>query len=103
MDTQTPPVTPLPNARHEACAQQIASGLNATRACINVYGVEDQRVASSAGHDLLQQTSVADGARRLQEQGAVRTTIDEVDHSSGLSTSRRYLLPTSQGNLASGG
>jgi hypothetical protein len=76
MKSPPPSSDPLPNARHEAFAREIALGRKATQAYANVYGVENRRVASTAGHRLLRTKSVAARIEVFQEAGADGVAMD---------------------------
>src|SRR5258708_3947902 len=97
---------PLANSRHEAFAQEVASGKSGTEAYEAVYGVRGRNVATAAGSRLLRDPKVAARVKSFQTaaaQGVVadlheiqafltrvmRTPVADVDASSDLCERRR--------------
>ncbi len=76
MKPPMPSTSPLANPQHEAFAREVVSGRNAAQAYAAVYGVENQRVASSAGHRLLRRPCVATRVKSLQEAAAQGVAMD---------------------------
>jgi hypothetical protein len=73
-----PPPTspPLPNPRHEAFAQAVASGQSATDAYVTVYGQGRRDSAANTGSRLRKDPAVAARIAALQSAAAQNVTID---------------------------